>query len=189
MNIWIVIAIAAYALFCTLGLGALSAAPWVPTKRRERDAVAEAISLKPGARVYDLGCGDGSMLFALADAHPGIRAIGYEIALPPLIIGWIRKFLGGAKYKDVSLRWRDLWGQDFSDADALFVFLMRPAYARLLPKLQRELRDDAIVILECWPFPEVAHERKLGGDGKTLPMYVYSGATLREPRSSQKISA
>ncbi|MEY4722891.1 MAG: hypothetical protein RLZZ324_404 [Candidatus Parcubacteria bacterium] len=179
MPLGIIVAFAAFTIFFTLALGASSAAPWFPTRRQERDAVVRGLPLKPGAVAYDLGCGDGGMLFALADAYPGIRAVGYKIALPPLALGWWRKRHGGAKYAGVSLRWRDFWARDFSDADAVFVFLMRPAYPRLIAKLARELRDDAVVVLECWPFDGIAHERVLGGDGVILPMYVYRGAALR----------
>lgn len=173
------LALAAFAILFTYGLGAWSAAPWVPTRRRERSAVARGFNLKPGALVGDLGCGDGAMLFAVCDEHPGVRALGYEIALPPLLMGWWRRWRGGARYKDVSLRWRDFWGRDLSALDAVFVFLMRTAYPRLVPKLARELRDDAQIIVECWPFDGVAHVRKIGGEGGMLPYYVYTGAALK----------
>jgi len=189
MEPFLPLAIVTFAIFSTIAIGALSAAPWVPTKKRDRDTVARGINLRPGAKVYDLGCGDGSMLFSLVDVHPDIRAVGYEIAFPPLAWGWFRKWRGGSKYKNVSMYWRDFWAKDVSDADAVFMFLMSPAYARMLPKLTRELRDEAIVILECWPFEGISYDQKLGGDGKNLPMFVYSGAKLRAAQTNQKTSA
>jgi hypothetical protein len=172
----------AFIILGTFALGAASSAPWLPTRKREREAVVAALAsvfvARPNAVVYDLGCGDGVMLFSLADAFPGIRAIGYEIALPPLIAGWIRSALGGAKYRGVHLYWRDFFGQDLSDADVVFVFSTPRMHEKVLAFLSRTLRDDALVIVEAWPLPGVAHERKIGGGDGVLSLYVYSGKAL-----------
>lgn len=167
-------------LLLTLAIGAYSSAPWVPTRKRERDAIIEAVPLAPRAKVFDLGCGDGAMLFALADRYPGLRAVGYDIALPPLIVGWIRRALGGTRYANVSLRWGDLYARDVRDADLVFAYLMPKVQEKLRIKLARELRDDAIVVSSVFPITSVKHERRLGGEGGVLPVYVYRGADLRK---------
>jgi tRNA A58 N-methylase Trm61 len=142
-------------------------------------AVAEGIDLAPGSMVYDLGAGDGSMLFALAERQPNATYIGYEIALPPWIIGLVRKALGRGKRKNVSLRYGDLFGKDLSGADILFVFLLQKAYPRLAKKFAKELKDEAVVVLEAWPFPGVEHERVIRERNEDLPMFVYKGAAFR----------
>lgn len=163
----------------TMMLGGVSAASWVPTKKDQRERLLEHVSIKSGAKVYDLGCGNGAVLFAMADRYPGIRAVGYEIAVLPLAFGLARKFASGSAYRGVSLCWRDFFGRDLSDADAVFVFLLPRSHARVASKLARELRDDAVVIVEAWPLPGAVLERTIQGDERLLPMYVYSGAGLR----------
>lgn len=179
MGLGSILFIVAFVLVATLALGAVSSAPWLPTRKKERDMIIAALPMKPGTVVYDLGCGDGAMLFALADAFPGIRAYGYEIALPPLIAGWIRCALGGAKYRNVHMYFRDFFGKDFSDADVLFVFSTPRMLERVRELLVRSVRDDALVIIEAWPFSGIPYERKLGGSDGVLPVYVYSGKAVR----------
>jgi SAM-dependent methyltransferase len=193
MGIGSVIFMAAFVLLLTLAVGAASSAPWVPTKKRDRETVIAALAedgkMLPGAVVYDLGCGDGAMLFALADAFPGIRARGYEIALPPLAAGWVRRALGGEKYREVRMYWRDFFGKDVADADVVFVFSMPHMHAKMHAFLAKSLRDDATVVIEAWMLPGVPHERKVGGVGHALPFYIYRGKAIRDALVKQKIPA
>jgi SAM-dependent methyltransferase len=168
-----------YVIVGTLALGGISAAPWLPTKRRQLRRVTESVPLKQGAKVYDLGCGDGAVLFSLAEKRPDIRAVGYEIAFLPLVIGLLRKVRAGAAGKPVSFRCRDFFGAKFGDADVVFVFLFRESYPRVMAKLAKELRDDALVVVEAWPLPKVVADRSFPREDQILPMYFYSGAAVK----------
>ena len=55
-----------FLIILTFAIGAASAAPWLPTKNKQRQALTKIIPLKKGDVVYDLGCGDGVVLFDLA---------------------------------------------------------------------------------------------------------------------------
>ena len=169
-----------YVIVGTFAIGAISAAPWVRTKRDQRQRIVDEVLLKDGAKVYDLGCGDGAVLFSLARRNPTARAVGYEIALLPLAIGWATKALGGPAYRNVSLRCRDLFSPDLSDADTVFVFLLKECYPRIIRKLGAELRDDAEVVVAAWPLPDIEPERAEPATKDLLPMFFYRGAQLRE---------
>lgn len=168
-----------YVLLGTLALGGMSAAPWVRTRKRLREFIAAKVDFKDGDVVYDLGCGDGAVLFSIADRRPGIRSIGYEIALLPYAIGLVTKALGGGKYRNVAIRCRDFFGKDLSDADGVFIFLLEESYPRVMKKLAKELRDDAQVVVAAWPFPGVAAERTERAAEDVLPVYFYRGSALR----------
>ncbi|MBI2453529.1 hypothetical protein HYV56_02390, partial [Candidatus Peregrinibacteria bacterium] len=43
----------------------LSGVPYVPTKKKVIEKLTKIVPLKNGEKVYDLGCGDGRLLFAL----------------------------------------------------------------------------------------------------------------------------
>ena len=172
-----------YLIVGTLALGGISAAPWVRTRRRQRDFIASRLDLKEGAKVYDLGCGDGAVLFALARRHPTARAVGYEIAFLPLAIGYAMKAAGGGAYRNVSLRCRDFFGPDLSDADAVFVFLLAESYPKVVRKLAAELRDDAQIVVAAWPLPGIEAERSERGASDLLPVYFYRGSQLRADKT------
>lgn len=168
-----------YLIVGTLALGGMSAAPWVRTRKRLREFIASRVDLKEGAVVYDLGCGDGAVLFSLVKRHPGIKAIGYEIAILPYALGLAAKAAGGADYRNVSLRYRDFFGTDLSDADTVFIFLLEESYPRVMKKLAAELKDDASLVVAAWPLPGIVAERSERGAPDLLPVYFYKGARLR----------
>jgi SAM-dependent methyltransferase len=164
-------------LLIAFAAGGLSAAPWVPTRRREREVLLKEIPIQPGQVVYDLGCGDGIVLFQLAAHQPDARYIGIEVAPVPLLIGLVRKLIAGAKAKNVTLRLRDLFGLSYRDADVVFIFLLSDSYPKLMKKLAGTLKPDARVVVEAWPLPGIEAERVIREEGK-LPMYVYRGRQL-----------
>ena len=55
-------------------------APFVPTSRATLKKMMRLAKIKHGERVYDLGCGDGRLVRAAAEA--GATATGYEVSLP-----------------------------------------------------------------------------------------------------------
>ncbi len=84
----------------------------------------------------------------------------------------------------MSIRCRDFFGPDLSDADAVFIFLLAESYPRVMKKLSKELRDDAKVVVAAWPFPGIAAERAERAAPDVLPVYFYRGAALRAAASS-----
>lgn len=169
-----------YLVVASAAFGAISAAPWVPTKKKQRQKLVAELDVPQGGTVYDLGCGDGTVLFEIARKRPDIRAIGYEISLLPYAIGAVRKILGGAAYRNVTIKCRNFFRQDVSDADTVFVFLLAKSYERLMSKLRRELKDDCVVVAEAWPMPRLAPAKAFIGDPQILPMYFYKGSQFRE---------
>jgi hypothetical protein len=171
--------VAIYIVILSAAFGAVSAAPWVPTKKKQRQKLLEGLDIPPGGTVYDLGCGDGTVLFDVVRKRPDVRAVGYEISLLPLFIGLIRKFLGGTAYRNVSLRFGNFFRKDVGEADALFLFLLEKSYAKLVGKLACELKDDCVVVTEAWPMPRLTPIKVSAGDRDVMPMYFYKGSQFR----------
>lgn len=156
----------------------ISAAPWVPTKSRDRAFIFDHLALKGSEAVVDLGSGNGAMLFAAAQRFPAMHAVGYEISFLPLCLAWARKLLFRRVYRNVALRFGNLFTADISKADVIFVFLLNKAYPRLKAKLAKEMRPDALVVIEVWPLPDCTPFRTLRGE-LTLPVYIYRGSDLQ----------
>lgn len=148
---WVII----FTFLGTAVYGAISAAPWLPTKKKERDLLVEKLSERNLKVICDLGCGDGRLLFALARKRKDIKLIGYEIFLLPYLIAVIWKFLGGKKYKNVKIIWGDFFRKDISESEVVITFLLDKAYERLKVKFAKELRDETLVIVEAWPMEKI----------------------------------
>ena len=164
-------------LFILLGSyawGAVLAAPWVPTLQAQRNLLIAHLRLEESSplTIYDLGCGSGSILFAFADRYPDARCIGYDVALLPLLFGWIRKLRSPKKYKNVSLRFGNFFTKHFNDADVIVAFLMQGIYEKFCTVLHRELRPGTLVAVEAWPLPNREYIQKIEGTHLT-PWYVY----------------
>lgn len=165
-----------FILILTAAIAGISAAPWLPTKPSQRKRLLDRLPLRGNETVYDLGCGDGSLLFALAKKYPGVRAVGVDISILPLMIGLGRKAC--RPYPNVRLRFANLFTTDVRDADVVFIFLLSKAYPRLKAKFAAELRDNARVVVEAWPLPDLTPAETLRDDGQ-LPVYIYEGKQFR----------
>lgn len=56
-------------------------APFIPSSKKTLERMMKLAKIKPGDNVYDLGCGDGRIVFASTKA--GAKAVGYELSLLP----------------------------------------------------------------------------------------------------------
>lgn len=108
-------------------------------------------NIKPGQKVYDLGCGDGRVVVAAARA--GANAQGFEISLFPFILASIRRLWQKNKAR-IRISYRDIWSVNLSDANIVYFFLMPKVYPKLRVKLGKELRKGAKVIAYVWPMKE-----------------------------------
>jgi precorrin-6B methylase 2 len=154
------------------------AAPWLPTRRLERMILLEKINVSDDSIIYDLGCGDGAVLFDFAKKYPKAIFIGFEISLLPYFIAKLRKLFNLRKYKNVKIKYRNLFTQRLSDADIVFVFLLKKSYKKLHKKFSKELKPDCLVIVEAWSFdgilPITSFRQK-----NSLPIYIYKGSRFK----------
>jgi len=164
--LWLAIATAAWAGW--------SAAPWVPSKTRYRKLFLDRIPIEPEDVIYDLGCGTGTVLMDVLERYPNTRAIGVEVSLIPYCIAKIRSW----SRSSMKVAFGDLFRHDIQDADIVFVYLLEKAYPKLIKKLRAELKPNAIVVLEAWPFKDIDPWKVIRVD-QTLPIYLYRGQDLR----------
>lgn len=162
----------------TFSIAGISAAPWVPTKPKQRKKLVNLLDLKDGMTIYDLGCGSGTMLFEIAKRNSKVNLIGYEISLLPYLMAMTRKVFGGKKYKNVSIKFANLFKQDLSKADIVFVFLLDKCYPKLIKKFKEDLSDNVTVIVEAWPLPEI-NPTEVIKEPDLLSIYFYKSENFR----------
>jgi hypothetical protein len=117
-------------------LRAWSDAPFFPTPRHALDGLDKIVALAPGSRVLDAGCGLGHGLSALHRAWPQAELHGIEWSRP---LAWLaRRCCPWAQ-----LRRGDMWAQDWSAFDAVYLFQRPESMARAYAKAQAEMAPGA----------------------------------------------
>jgi len=121
---------------------ALLIAPWVPTPEKRILKMLELANIKPGDKVYDLGCGDGRMVH-LASKVYGANSVGVEFSPLVYAMARVRNFILSSKSKVIFADFRKV---DLSDAKVVMMYLLPQAVEDLRPKFERELPHGAKII-------------------------------------------
>lgn len=107
----------------------LAGAPYLPTLKPQVRAALELADLQPGQTLIELGCGDGKVLIAAAQA--GANAVGYELNPLLALTAWLRT---RRYHRQVRVVWGDFWRADWPPAEVIFTFLL----PRYMPKLHKK---------------------------------------------------
>jgi SAM-dependent methyltransferase len=115
-----------------------------PTPQRRVDAMLAMARVRPGEKVYDLGCGDGRIAITAAKKF---RAHAVCIDIDPERVAEARANVAAAGVADrVEVRLGDLFETDLSDADVVTLYLLQELNERLRPTLLRDLRPGSRVV-------------------------------------------
>lgn len=99
------------------------------------------------AIVYDLGCGWGSLVIALARAFPDARIRGIEMSPLPYCVARFRT----RKMPNVFLQWGSFYAIDLRDVQAVTSYLMVKSMPKLADFLDRMLKSGTpVVALTFW---------------------------------------
>jgi hypothetical protein len=79
----------------------------------------------------------------------GGEAHGVELSLGQFFAAKIRTW----RDKTVTIHFGDVFKQDLSRADAVYLFLMPETYEKIRSKLERELKPGCRVVTYVWPMP------------------------------------
>jgi len=140
-------------------------APLFPTPRGALAGLAVVAPLPPGARVLDAGCGLGDGLLALREAYPQAAIRGIEWSRPLAAIARRR-----CRFAEV--RRGDLWADDWSGCDLVYLFQRPESMPRAWAKATRELRPGAWLVSLEFDAPDAEPTARLEtAAGK--PVWLY----------------
>jgi SAM-dependent methyltransferase len=125
-------------------------APYIPTPRRTVRVMLALAGLGPDDLLYDLGSGDGRVLFIAAEEF-GAKAVGIEI--DPLRYLWVRMLirLRGLTGK-VEILFGNFFDVNLNQADVVTCYLRSSTNNRLEGKFESELRPGTRVASRKFKF-------------------------------------
>lgn len=118
--------------------------PFVPCRKKVLNKIVDTLKLQDNSVLYDLGCGDGRILFSVAKKNKNISCIGVEIAPFPYLLAKIKKFFSGSK--NVTILYGNLFKTDISPATHIFLYLFPKILDELLPKFEKELKPGTRIV-------------------------------------------
>lgn len=119
-------------------------APYVSSPQPIVEKMLSMAGLKSGETIYDLGCGDGRILFSAAK-HFGAKAVGVELS--ETLVNRTRaqaEQLG--LQSQVTVIQGDMREVELKDADVVALYLLTEANEQIRPKLEKELKPGARVV-------------------------------------------
>jgi SAM-dependent methyltransferase len=133
--------------------------------------MAEAANLKPGEIVYDLGCGDGRIVY-LAVKEYGVKGTGFELSPIVYLLAKARRFLWRFK---AGIKFGNFYWQDLSDADAVFCYLSGGIMKELEHKLKAEMKKGARVVSYIYQFGSWPEQQRIVFEvgGRRSIIWVY----------------
>lgn len=159
-----------YVFSTALALPQTQGALYVSTSGARVRAFLDAVAMKPGQLMIDLGCGDGRVLAGACDRY-GVRAVGYELNL----MAYCRARLRCLGKKGARVVRGNFWKADIGGADVIFCYLFPDVMGQLGKKIRKEAKPGAVVVSCNFPMPGMTPERVLRPEGSLHhdPIYIY----------------
>jgi len=120
--------------------------PWSPWWRTDKTVARSACRLASVSKkdiVYDLGSGDGTLLFVAAEEF-GAKGIGIEIDPLRYLFSVLAARIHGVK--GVVFKRKNFFDEDLSCATVIFLYLVPRTLERLLPKIKKEVKKGTRIV-------------------------------------------
>jgi SAM-dependent methyltransferase len=126
--------------------------PPVPTKRVRIEKALMLANLKSNETLYDLGAGDGRVLF-IAARDFGAKAVGIEIGPIQCALVWLRAVGSGLGHQ-IQVRWGNFYKANLKDADVVFVYATSKEVMKLAPHLEGHMKKGSRLVSISADFSE-----------------------------------
>ncbi len=159
----------------------VSLAPYVPSSEEVVTRMLEVARVNRNDVVFDLGCGDGRILFSAVKKFRAKRAVGYEMQ-EDLYQGIVDKIQAERLEHRVQVFNEDALTADLSEATVVTLYLTTSGNSKLKPKLSAAQPGMRIVShdfrIEGW-----SHTRREDFRGHTIYLYTLPDS-LNPPKES-----
>jgi SAM-dependent methyltransferase len=142
--------------------------PYVPSNTKLLEKFFKHHEPKKGEVFYDLGAGDGRMLF-LANKF-GLKAIGYEISPLPYLLGKIANVFKQAK---IQLHFKNFLKHNLSSANYVYCYLFPKLTQQCFEKVQKECQPGTYFICNTFSLKSKAPELVIEVPKHKNKLYIY----------------
>ena len=129
-----------------------TAAPFIPTKKRDIDRIIKLARFKKDDLFLELGAGSGRVMLAIAQKQPEIEVSGIEIHPLLWLIITIRILFNGLGNR-VKVKLGSFYQQNLKEAEVIYCFLMPKTMEKLSKKFIRECKRGTRIISRVFPIP------------------------------------
>lgn len=125
--------------------------PSRPTRLGRIRKALQLVELKQDEVLYDLGAGDGRVLFIAAKEF-GAKVVGIEIGPVQCALIWLRILFNGLSSK-AKIRWSNFYKTNLSDADVVFIYATSREVMKLAPYLEKNMKRGSRLVSISADFP------------------------------------
>jgi SAM-dependent methyltransferase len=149
----------------------INGAPFVPTPIERVKHMLKLAKIKPGDRVYDIGCGDGRIVYLAANEH-GAKATGFELSPLVYLLARVRKFFWKSK---ADIKFRNFKSENIADADIVFCYLLPDCLKTIKDSLLGQLKPGAKIVSYAFEVPEweLIHKEEKDPSQNFAPIWIY----------------
>lgn len=149
----------------------ITSAPYYPSNRKAIKTILEELQNYQIQNIIELGSGDGRIAVALAKAGYKVTAVEMNPLLT--VITHIKKLIW--RLDELEIKQSDLFKEEFSQYDAVVMYLYPHLMAKLDPVLFSQMKKDSIIISNTFQFKNRKPIKQL--DNK---IYVYRTGNTKE---------
>jgi ribosomal protein L11 methylase PrmA len=143
---------------------------WVPTSVYDVDGFFDLAPVSASDVVYDLGSGDGRLLFTAIEKGAG-KAVGID--LDAALVQSANEAAREKGIRDkVTFLEGDVLNADLKNATLVLVYLYPTASAALKPKFEAELKPGTRVVMESFYIHGWKEKKTIERGGKSFFLYV-----------------
>jgi len=146
--------------------------PFLPSTNGVVEKLPSILKLTKDSVFYDIGSGNGKVIFAMARVYPESCCIGIERGSFQYFLGRTRSYF--YPQSNVTLIRDDFFNAHVKNATHLYLYLLPHTVQTLFPKLESELKPGSIVVSCDFPYKKREADKIIEISGTNAhTLYVY----------------